>query len=164
LGQQRVYNALTGEEVSNMILKEMKEEFTRDSDFRGHLTYNLVSWEWTLRMRATPQDRGPMVRKVQGNIEAVDVQTKEPLADPDDEVLVFEVSNTRAPIAVPDKARAGAGMNVPIPTPVPGVGVVDVPANRDRTEKIRTVEVRKDLQRPEGHMNPEAVEIVSADK
>lgn len=160
---QRVHNALNGDEIKKMVLAEIDRQIVGDSDFRMHKTYNLVSWEWNFKLTAHAQQR-PVERKIEGKIVTITDDNKDFVPQPDDDVVLYDVSTSRAASASPDKVRSSAGLPVPMPRQVPGAGIVDVPLNRDRTEKVKSVEVRKDLQAPEGHMNPEAQEVVEADK
>lgn len=175
--QQRVYNALNGDEIRKIVLAEIDRELSMDSNFRQHKTYHMPAWEWHLTMRAVPESRGPIEAKASGAVVLVDETTKQPVPYDDDDLLVIEHSSTAKPSSQPDRVRETANLPVPTPTQVPRAGKVDVPTNRDRVEKTRRVSLRKGSSgspaespggvaplAPGAHLNNEAKEVVSADK
>lgn len=109
----RVFNALNGTEVKEIILAEIRKAMEGDEQFQKHLTYPKVIWEWKLRVEAHPSQPSEFSQEAQGEVA---VRPAEP------EVVVFQghrtvTKSTAEPEAeAPDEARTAAGL--PVPTPV----------------------------------------------
>ncbi len=52
---KRNFNALTGSEIIDAILKEFREQLEADDNLQGSLTYPIIEWTGELRFRAYPR-------------------------------------------------------------------------------------------------------------
>jgi hypothetical protein len=105
--QMRVYNALNGDELRKILVAELDQALSMDSNFRQHKTYHMPSWEWHFTAHAVPESRGPIEAKVSGAVVLIDETTKQPVPYDDDDLLVIEHSNTAKPSSQPDRGTRG---------------------------------------------------------
>ena len=63
-----VFNALNGKEAKQAILNEVTRALDTDSEFREHLTFPRVSWNWRLEMKIYPRTPEEKVVEVKGEI------------------------------------------------------------------------------------------------
>jgi hypothetical protein len=133
---QKVFIPLNGEELKKMILKEVEKDLDLDTDFRQHITYPTVEWEWTLKLTCQQRTPATLEKQIAGAVVTVNPETKRELPLPPDAKPVSKIRGRGKSITVPDKERAAANMPVLSPKHVEGVGVVDVPG-APRTESAR---------------------------
>ena len=123
----RVFTPLNGEEVKKMILKEIENELDLDGDFRQHITYPTLEWDWTLRMECQQRTPTTLERHLQGSVETVSPETKKPVPLPPDAKRISKIRGKGRTVTTPDRDRAASDMPVFAPKNVEGVGIVDVP-------------------------------------
>ncbi len=52
---KRTFNALTGAEIIEAILKEFREQLEQDDSLQPHITYPIIEWKGELKFRAYPR-------------------------------------------------------------------------------------------------------------
>jgi hypothetical protein len=146
------YNALSGAEIKEIILSEMRRQLEADDRFRQHVTYPLVSWSWKLAVNVYPNE--PANFQV-----AVGPKT---MGDPDaahDHAEVQIDLGTSRDVTAPagqtaDSARRDAGIAVPSPRTVKGPGnnrmVVDAPEIKPTEPPRATVTASETKDVPKG--------------
>lgn len=146
----RPFSALSGNEIKEIILNDIRRQLEGDYRFKHHLTYPQVSWKWVLAARVYPSDSP----KIEVDLEKTVRATGKGPLDPDAPFEDVELTDQRT-IAAPaagetaDSARRDAGLAVPAPRVVQGPNrtkmVVDAPDipigenNRpDRVAEVKT--------------------------
>ena len=104
------FSALTGDEIREIVLKQISEKMESDTSFAPHLTYPVVEWEWTLSLRSYParDDKGIHLQ-TEGRAESTG--TLPPLAE---DPLTSELTEGHK-TDVPDETREEFG--IPVTTP-----------------------------------------------
>lgn len=141
MSTQRVFNAIDGEELRKIILRDLDKELSMDGDFRQHVTYPVVEWTWKLTMKVISRDK-PVERDLSGKIIQADPETKLSIVIPDDEkprVLSVQSSRAIGEKVAPDKVREQAKMPVSVPTKVPGLGTFDKAEEREPRGRGATI-------------------------
>ena len=125
---RRLFNALNGTEVKNLIVGEVARSFDQHPDFRAHITFPEVRWKWTLEIEVYPRD--PSTIRMQGGAEYAEVAAVRPDGTVDHAgaqavtvVLESERDVTRDGDP-PDKVRLDEGLPVYAPAQS-DFGVVD---------------------------------------
>lgn len=123
----RLFSALNGQEVEHIILSEIRKAMDADEQFRQHLTYPKVEWEWEVRVKVHDQENGEFSVSIAG---AVNVKQTEPLIT----VLkggrqVTKTSEDQVGVQAPDEARQDAGIPMLEKTEFAGVGFADAPTS-----------------------------------
>ncbi len=116
-----VFNALDGAELAKSIVKQIepaiRAQMEADANFKEHLTYPVVEWEWTLVVRAYPHEPGSFGAKAQGK-----------LAQPKVTIVgASRVVDSSSDENTPDAVRAEAGIAVTRPQKTSAGIVADVP-------------------------------------
>src|SRR5260221_4092284 len=52
----RPFNALSGKEILEIIVMEIRRNLEADYRFKNHLTYPMVSWRWVLAAKVYPSE------------------------------------------------------------------------------------------------------------
>jgi hypothetical protein len=119
----RIFNALNGAEVKQIILADIDKAMDGDQQFQKHLTYPQVEWTWKLTVKAYPSEPPQFGAEAAGE---GTVKATEP------EIVVLEggravtKSDQNPDAQAPDDVRREAGVPVSMPTKTPG-GWVDQP-------------------------------------
>ncbi|HEY0800684.1 MAG TPA: hypothetical protein VGD54_07560 [Steroidobacteraceae bacterium] len=127
----RPFNALSGTEIRDALLSQIKRGLDNDHHFRHHLTYPVVTWAYKAVIRAYPHDPAEFAVELSGTILAPGAEM--PAEDaPFIEIEISGDSNVTAPYGqTADAVRREAGIPVPTPRSVKGPGnqrlVVDAP-------------------------------------
>lgn len=138
---KRVFNAMRGDEIIDIILKEFRAQLEDCDDLRPHITYPIVEWTGDLKVRAYP--RTPESFEVHAGGELVEYKrtpengeepafTQKELGDP-----VTMLASTEAIVDnenPPDKVRQDNDLPVSIPEKGTYKTVVDRPRIRPRGE------------------------------
>lgn len=115
-GGLRPFNAITGRELKEIILSELKRHLDADSRFANHVTYPVFSYRWALAVNAYPSEPPEFEVKVGP------LTVKAPGADmPEGDAPVIEIDlgggkDVTAPApggVTADAARRDAGIAVP---------------------------------------------------
>lgn len=119
ISTQRVFTPLTGDELARIIAHDVEEQLLRQHDFRGHLTYPCVKWEFEVRLKVHPCEPAEFTAKADGEV----------VVDPAGLAVTVVKGerncDTRDPNGqAPDEARAEAGLPVPTVRQTP-LGKVD---------------------------------------
>jgi hypothetical protein len=129
-----LFNALNGKEAKQAIINEVTRALENDSEFREHLTFPRVSWNWRLEMKIYP--RTPEDKLVEAKGEMVQMQTVPDPLDPtkvvmardpvtgnlmpviaESETHVREVLHATRETQAPDAVRAAEGIATPMAAP-----------------------------------------------
>lgn len=116
------YNALNGEELRYLILKELDKKLGDYDEFRPHLTYNKFMYLVDVQVAV---DAYPMSQTTKASAMA---QGKSDGYVPDEGAKPkrFNFSfGTKEPVTKPDQVRAEAGIPVPKTTPTADGQIVD---------------------------------------
>lgn len=111
----RIHNALSGTELKQAILADIKAALDADSRFEGHLTFPVVTWGWSMDLEAYPVSESLMRVKTSGEIRNED--------------LIASIKNSSPPVVAiikgnrkigqdgqaPDEVRAQTGQPVTVP-------------------------------------------------
>jgi hypothetical protein len=68
----RIYNALTGAELKQVILREVERELDHAGINTAGVTYPMASWQWSLTLRQIDPDGNPVADTPERNLEAGD--------------------------------------------------------------------------------------------
>jgi hypothetical protein len=133
MSTQRVFNAIDGEELRKIILRDLDKELSLDGDFRQHVTYPVVEWTWKLTMKVIARDQ-EVDREISGSIRQFDPESKLALPIPDEEkprIISVQGSRSIGEKVAPDKVREQQKMPVTVPTKVAGLGTFDKAEERE---------------------------------
>ena len=125
------YNALSGKEVKEIILSEMRRQLDADTRFSQHQTFPLVSWTWKLAINVYPNEPSHF----EAHVGPKTIGDPEVAGDPNLAEVQIDLGASRdvtAPAGeTADSARRDGGIAVPTPRTVKGPGgnriVVDAP-------------------------------------
>ena len=113
----RVFNALNGQELKDLILSEIRKQLDADPRFESHLTYPVVEWESVTKIDAYPVADAHMEIETKGSVgteEAVEKARKKQTAE---KIVVKSARKIGPEGQAPDEARAEVGLPVMVPTP-----------------------------------------------
>jgi thermostable 8-oxoguanine DNA glycosylase len=122
----RPFNALNGRELANAIAIEVARAMDNNEQFRTHLTFPIVEWNWTLTVKAYPIEAQEIVVQAGGrgaNEEELKKVLDEAVlrADKNPAVLIIEGEQERTD--TPDLIRDKAGLEKTAPQRISGVTV-----------------------------------------
>lgn len=123
----RVFQAINGAELADIIANEIKRACLVDAHFRAHLTYPLVSFAANIVVTAYPMDPGEFLLKTKGEFRRASASALAADAKPEVVTLAAELNidaqNPGGPEMnngglTADEARAHAGLPVTAPTTI----------------------------------------------
>lgn len=129
----RLFNALTGSEVRQIILNEIARAFDQQPDFRPHITFPEIEWTWELRIKTYPREPGTLT--MNGGAQYVEQSALGPDGTVDHggaEERTVVLSGERAvtrDTQAPDEARLDNEMPISVAMPS-NYGTVDHPVGR----------------------------------
>jgi hypothetical protein len=91
-----IFNALNGKEAKQAILNEVSRALDNDSEFREHLTFPRVSWNWRLEMNIYPRTPSEKIVEVVG--EAVQMKTVPDPLDSSKVVMARDAAGNYMPV------------------------------------------------------------------
>lgn len=124
---QRFFTPLNGDEVKKMILKEIEKDLDQDADFRQHLTYPTIEWEWQLKITCQQRESQDVARTITGKAITVDKETNQELPPQADDKPRSRLLKRNRAVTTPDKERIKSNLPVNVRENIPGVGMHDVP-------------------------------------
>ena len=115
------YNALNGYELKKIVLREVERAIDNSGVFHISRTFPVVDWNWTLTIKAYPQEPAEDQIAISGH-EAVG-----PVPD-HGQMIDEELKGGRTEVGkviAPDAVRTEEELPVPKPQERPGIGIVD---------------------------------------
>lgn len=120
--QQRVYNAINGAELIDVLCKDLRETLSQDSNFRQHITFPELQYEISVSIKAYAQEKASTT-VVKGSVATVVKETNKPVAlPPDAKPRAIQVNKKATDQSRPDALRAGKGIPVNRVKTIPGLG------------------------------------------
>jgi hypothetical protein len=151
MGPSRVYNALQGDEVKKIILREVEQAFNEVADFRPSVAFPVLRWQWNLKIDCYPRDPQNIEIQKTGAHVATDA-TDEELTSTQPIELSGQNAVGAAGMLAPDQAREEAGL--PVPT-----------LRRDRSGNLVDVmETKAPADPDEAQWRPKGVRSAVVDK
>jgi hypothetical protein len=141
MGPSRIYNALSGDEVKQLILKEIEQAFDQVADFRPSVAFPVVRWNFTCALSVYPRDPQDIAIQKVGAHVSTDA-TPEEMTNTTDVILEGQNAVGAQGMLAPDQAREEAGL--PVPT-----------LRRDRTGNL--VDVMETKDKPADEWTPPGV-------
>jgi len=139
----RLFNALNGAEVKEIILADIRRAMEDDMQFQKHLTYPKVEWTWQLTVKASPTEPPQFRQQAEGEITVKQ-------AEPEVTVLSGGRSVTKsaeqADAQAPDEARRDGGLPVPSPTKI-GQTWAEVPVETSFADQLGHVQAQRAARR-----------------
>lgn len=115
----RPYYALNGDEVVEIIKKEVERSMLNSGKFGISRSFPQVSWKWTLEMDVYPSE--PPTSKIE-------TKGTKKVSEPNDrpELVVLEDGKEGIGEKIsPDQVRVDEGLKMPNPVQKKGAGIVD---------------------------------------
>lgn len=132
LSIKRVFTAVNGKELVDMILLDLKAKLLQDMDFEEAVTFPVVEYDCTLAIRAYPWRTEKWVDKSKSG--RIGDEPAEHLGEPiTAEVTAQEIIDKENP---PDRARESRDMPVMIPGKSPTGGKYYVDRPQRKSERI----------------------------
>jgi len=116
---QRAFHALSGTEVKEKLIQEVRKVLDSDTRFAGHLTFPVVTWKWSLNLEAYPNEPPEIRVGAGGKIHPSGERQAPPLVAKaiDISSAVAEQAPARASVLV--DARGQRMVPRPEPSPAP---------------------------------------------
>jgi hypothetical protein len=124
---QKVFNALNGSEIKEMVFNAIRRQLDNDTQFTQNRTFPVVEWDFTLTIKAYPMEPPTQTTKVQGAVQQIDSHTQQEVKVQEEPSAVIDVAEGKSieETKFPDKTREEAGLEVTKPTTIPGLGTFD---------------------------------------
>src|SRR5260370_36720301 len=100
----RPFNALSGKEILEIIVMEIKRNLEADYRFKQHLTYPMVSWKWVLAAKVYPSEQPDIKVEIEKTRKPPGLP--EPFTRFDPIEITVETERTVAPPAAGQQAAA----------------------------------------------------------
>jgi hypothetical protein len=167
---RRVFHQINGRELADVILVDLRERLSRDNDFAQNITYRNMAYHLNLGLELASEDSHAVEVRLSGAVQALDPRDPDAPIKGVSEPKLLKVKFSRTidlRETPPDLVREQAGLRAPQPKKVE-IGsmsqIVDTSyeeLNRDRTDEVKTVEVKRDLDAPpkvSGKLGPAVAE------
>lgn len=113
---QRTFHPINGVELKKMILKDVEDMLTKNSDFNQNICYPHINYEVTVRCVSYPRDPEEFKSVIEGGSITVDEQTKESFKPSQfEKPKILEINrerNASSETQPPDKTRIETGLPV----------------------------------------------------
>ena len=113
----RVFNALNGQELKDLILADIRKELDADPRIESHLTFPVVEWTWELKIDAYPVAEPHMEIEAKGSVGTEEAVEKARKAQTAEKIIVKGTRKVSPEGQAPDEARAEVGLPISVPTP-----------------------------------------------
>jgi hypothetical protein len=154
---RRVFHQINGRELSDVILADLRERLSRDTNFSQNITYRNMEYHLRLWLEVASEDPHAVEVRLSGAVQALDPKDPDaPIKGVSEPKLIKVEFSRRIDLreTPPDLVREKAGLRSPQPKKIeigPMSQIVDTSyeeLNRDRTDEVKTVEVKRNLDAP----------------